>query len=208
MKKVIYSILIFFSVYLVYYFIIKYYTNGKLERNNTAIIQESNITKDNLIKSFYENYNSLVTKDENIKINDISVSDTAYVYKKISSHVGRKPVLVIRYSGLDCFDCVRTIVGLADKNYRDNLNNIILLTDHSIEKDFKLKYDRLKTSIKILSNREEDILGTSLDNQGFPYMFIMDSNLNIHNIYIPIKEFPNHINSYLKIVMGKILTKY
>lgn len=112
---------------------------------------------------------------------------------------GKKEVLVVRINELHCSDCVNFILEKIARLSKDlNLDdNILFLGSYQtptsrryIEKNMKLP--------AIIYDFENGELPPMLEEENFPYCFLLSSDMTILHAFIPDKAVPDMANNYLK----------
>ena len=94
---------------------------------------------------------------------------------------GRKEVLVVRVNELYCSDCVNFILQKIGRLSKElNLDeNILLIGSYQ-------------------SSTARRYLSLPLEEEGFPYCFLLSSDMTILHAFIPDKAVPDLANNYLK----------
>lgn len=104
-------------------------------------------------------------------------------------------VLYVRYSQYACGDCIN-FVNKAMVEYKSDKSSsevVLLLKDiemrdiHVLENKFGKRFEIFKI----------DSLPTDFDEATTPYIFKLDQNLNVRDYYIPRKELPDSLHTYL-----------
>lgn len=111
-------------------------------------------------------------------------------------------VFVCRFSELNCERCIKAavkeIVSYADSIGKEN---ILFLASYSN----KLYFDRVPNTydigtIEMLNWKTLDI---PIESLGFPYYFVLDSFMTIHELFLPQKETPKITQEYLRLINDK-----
>ena len=112
---------------------------------------------------------------------------------------GRKEVLVVRVNELYCSDCVNFILQKIGRLSKElNLDENILLIG-SYQSSTARRY--LEKNMKLPStvfDIENGNLSLPLEEEGFPYCFLLSSDMTILHTFIPDKAVPDLANNYLK----------
>ena len=112
---------------------------------------------------------------------------------------GRKEVLVVRVNELYCSDCVNFILQKIGRLSKElNLDENILLIG-SYQSSTARRY--LEKNMKLPStvfDIENGNLSLPLEEEGFPYCFLLSSDMTILPAFIPDKAVPDLANNYLK----------
>ena len=118
--------------------------------------------------------------------------------------------VVLRYSVLNCGDCIDAETAIL-ASMKDRISGeIVIITYFEKIRGLIFDYKKLeKLGLKdipiylLVDNK----LGIPLEKQNLPYYFNIDSNLNMSNFFIPIKEKPRLSNSYLNFSFKNYLKK-
>lgn len=110
-----------------------------------------------------------------------------------------KPVLVFRFSGNMCSDCVDFIMNRISIFIPDIKHNNKVLFIYSDSNPALAEDYFLKKSYYI-----SDPFHPKLDNLMNPYLCILDSDHQLKSLYVPDKAFPELLDKYLEIVRNKI----
>lgn len=111
--------------------------------------------------------------------------------------LNQAPVLVYRYTELNCQECI--VFGML-KLKDIKTDNVVLLSHYH---DFYL----FKTQSKALNGNEFSIYNVSdimeLDTLNVPYYFLLHKNKIVSDVFIPDKMFPEITKNYLEIIKQK-----
>ena len=112
---------------------------------------------------------------------------------------GRKEVLVVRVNELYCSDCVNFILQKIGRLSKElNLDeNILLIGSYqsSTARRYLEKNMKLPSTVFDIENGD---LSLPLEEDGFPYCFLLSSDMRILHAFIPDKAVPDLANNYLK----------
>lgn len=177
---------------------------------------ELNIIKKEIVKEM-EKKNNLFVELEIQKINRITelefngklidhedeITNTKGEKKKLYDVLGEKK-LVLRYSELNCDDCIDKQIKYLNK-YADSIGceNIILLTNYNNNHHMQRfrKINRIKFEIYNIGKK----LNENIRDINLPYLFIIDRcNMRINNMFVPQKELPDQTEKYFY----EVYTKY
>jgi hypothetical protein len=101
------------------------------------------------------------------------------------------PILVYRYSVLNCDICVKFGNSKIEEHFPDYKNNSKLLF---IISGFPANYTINHTNFLDL---QKNSLGLPVENSNQPLYFILINNY-IHHVFIPEKNFPENTDTYLQ----------
>lgn len=119
----------------------------------------------------------------------------------------KKNTIVLRYSELQCGDCVRSQIDVIQEVSRKIKGEVILITYYENRRDMFIYYNDLKNrglnnvSMYLLPN---DNLEIPIDKIDRPYFFCVNSNLRLSNFYIPNKSKLELSESYIKSVFRNL----
>jgi hypothetical protein len=122
---------------------------------------------------------------------------------KISDILTYNPKLFFIYSNANCKSCVESVMSELNKTFSKNeSNNVVIIIDSYNIRDLVLltRKSRINFAIYALTS---DATNKSLPRD-FPYFALIDYNLMLNTVYIPIAGDINRIQKYLKIAQSKI----
>lgn len=106
--------------------------------------------------------------------------------------------MIVRYSELNCQSCVDSLLFYAGQfANKVGCENVQVWATYSNRRNFSLTERLNKKAIDILDARD---FSFGLDSINVPYMFILNSDMTISNVFIPHKEFPDSYDWYFSIV--------
>ncbi len=105
-----------------------------------------------------------------------------------------KPVLVLRYSELNCQSCVDDLLTEIKEDGIFNATNTLLLAYYS-EPAYLYQFKRMnRLELPVFSIQHT---GLPPDTLNLPYFFLMNSKLQISNVFIPEEGDTDAIAAYL-----------
>ncbi|MFA9189560.1 hypothetical protein [Flavobacterium magnesitis] len=183
-----------------------YYTYKiKNDGYQDAIIFEKKINeKDNTIKdreTFYQNIILATKRNENLKLAEnlrlINIDGDTLLAKDVSF----KNKIVLRYSILNCSDCVDEEFNILEKNKSLFSDNLIIMTYHENLRSFIMDWKKLQkmgiNNVNLYLLVDNNI-GIPLEKENIPYYFYLGNDLSMTNFFIPLREYPHLSNNYLK----------
>lgn len=178
-------------------------TNNKytLEKNQSTKLLDR-LSTENLILS-----NDLIMIKQNNSILDSHLQLFSLKGDSISlSQIKKKDyTLVFRYSTLCCMACVDDILEILKNYAKDNVDvEILLLTTYHLRMDYQTF--RLVSS-KFSNVYNVESLNIPIEDEAVPYLFILDKDLRVVDMFIPRRELPNLIEQYLE-KEKSLLTSY
>lgn len=109
----------------------------------------------------------------------------------------QKKTFVFRYSFLHCRPCVDSVIVYLSDFLKENEKNVevILLATYSQPRDLRT-FKRSNQFFTQVYNIES--LNLPAEELGVPYLFLLDENLTVVDLFIPRKEMPYLLKRYLK----------
>lgn len=166
---------------------------------NTDAIMDHSLTINEILKldkKDCDKYNGLQYDKSQLVINP--KNDTIHLAKLLDN--SDKTTLIIRFSSYSCSSCINyllskitpAIENLDIGNCLIIIANVFVGDLHVMQKDYK--------NIKLYKS---DSLVTDFDMALTPYLFFIDRNNVIQDFYIPRKEVPDDMETYLRHIRGK-----
>ena len=152
-------------------------------------------------EKLYEN-NIIATKEnENLKLNKELKLITIEGDTIFAKDAFKNNNLILRYSVLNCGDCVDAEFKNLERFARKFTNRITIITYHERIRGLIMDYKKLQelgldnVTVYMLPNNQ---LSVPLEKHNIPYYFHITPDLTIHNVFIPLKEQPKLSEYYLK----------
>jgi hypothetical protein len=167
-------------------------------------ILEDNTSKANSMEWLKLNFESGL-KNNGLTLDNIIIKDSLNKEIRLQDLFknGRSQILVSRFTSLCCESCAiysaQKICSLADSI---NKTNIVFLASYDSNNNFALSKNRFGIQGKEVYNTM-NFLNIPVEEQSFPYYFVVDSNLKISDVFLPDKMAPDLTNRYLDAVMEK-----
>ena len=109
--------------------------------------------------------------------------------------------LVVRFSELNCGECVNSILFKTQKLFKNKNIRVILLTSYSsmnsskiIRKQFKLSNIPAYNIVK---------LNLPVEECGYPYCFTIDSTFKVSNVFVPDRNVPSLTSTYFSMIENR-----
>ena len=117
----------------------------------------------------------------------------------LSQLIKDKPVLILMYSNNNCSACLEDLLN----RIYGNVNKMLILCSDISEKEFELltRDMNIKYPIYIVDDTN---FGWAPDTSNQPYMFVINKNLTISDLFIPDNRFQNVTTKYLDAIDSKI----
>ncbi len=164
----------------------------------------SNTNHNSITNLLWNNYVSVLIKDDNVKIDrNISVEDTLLQKIELGSLINKKPKLVFRYSNLDCRPCIEETLKLISESSQVIKDNSIIISDDITSKVFINRNKNFKYSIPLYNLVDQNI-GFHFEGKGMPFLFILTEDFRSTCLFTPIKENKSFTKSYLMSIEEKL----
>jgi len=153
---------------------------------------------DDEIRSYKINFVTNIL-NSNSKLENIMIKDSLNNLMPITDvfEEGQKCILVCRFSEFYCESCVsfslQMILGHIESI---GVKNVLFLGNHRNNKIFNQTKPLYRIDDKKTYNTP--FFNIPVEEIGHPYFFVLDSNLQISNVFIPNKTLPNISNEYLE----------
>ncbi|WP_106830314.1 hypothetical protein [Parabacteroides pacaensis] len=188
-KNIILLLVVFFTGLL-------YLINQKEESNNYTPITVQSNQADSI--DFYKQFFDLNNKFTGLEI-------PREITDKHRDIVKNKPVLIYRYSHLDCSLCIEKNVKFLKDIFKEQDSCIYIFSFYYSQKDMYAFKKMNKLSFPILNikfNKDE----FPIEEYNTPYFFVLYPNRKISNIYIPDEQFPFLTEKYLRNIKSLLST--
>lgn len=108
----------------------------------------------------------------------------------------KKNTLVLRYSYLNCRSCVDNAIArlLEFTNQNDDID-VLLLGSYQNNKDLKIFKQINKNVANVYMIKHLEV---PIEDENIPYLFILDEDMQILDLFIPRKEIPELTREYLE----------
>jgi hypothetical protein len=158
---------------------------------NDSITKLTNLQDINLLNTSlaYEFLSAPI--DGNIKLFDLQNNSTALL-RVVKNH----PILIFKYSSLNCNVCVDEQITLLKKlGDKIGTENILILTNYNSPRELILYLRINQINIKVFNLNEVAL--TPID-KNVPYYFILDKDLLLKMLFIPTKGDINLTKQYFE----------
>ena len=100
------------------------------------------------------------------------------------------PLLVFRFSELNCEYCIKTEIELINKlKCRNKIIGLATFSNNRLLLMAKKKYN-INFPVYSIPFQDCDLLPEILEEDGNPYLFVMSSNMQSKHVFLPDKIFP------------------
>jgi hypothetical protein len=196
MKENRFLIFIIFSLLAInVYTIIRFYRFKKQNITASPVVSEHDE-----LHSYTINFATNL-RNSNFRLEEVRAKDssgTVFSLKDLINN-NQEQILVCRFSELHCESCVNFSIQLF-RHWVDSIgkNNVLLLGSYRNNKIF----NRTKPlySIHNLNVYNIQPLNIPAEELGYPYYFVLHSDLTISDAFVPDKATPIIANNYLKLI--------
>jgi len=169
-----------------------YSCNNKKEAENVLSATDTTL-KDGILSNYEVNLFNQFLSDAKTLEPDITLKNDL-LQDVLLSDIINEPTLVFRFSELHCEICIDQEVKKLNEYFPKLKNRAIILTTYNNTRDFNI-FRRLN-QVKMPVYKLEKNLNLDIEEAYIPYLFVLDSNLKIHHLFVPDKLFPNVSNSF------------
>ena len=136
-------------------------------------------------------------------VSDVIIVDTLLQEYSLSTLVSKKPVLVFRYSGLNCGTCYGAEIISLQNIFSPEDRQIAILSSYNDKRHFisDRKDARIEFPFYLIP---QDAFDWILEEYGTPYYFVLHPDLTVSHIFIPDivlkdlnKQYLERIKCYL-----------
>lgn len=115
--------------------------------------------------------------------------------------------IVFKFSYLHCLSCVSSILNELDNMSKEiPKEKILILGEYENKRAFEAFKEGHKISLPIYYvNTNNDVGNNVLKKENMPYVCLLNKDLRIRHLLIPMKEIPIHIERYLKIMLKRYM---
>ena len=136
---------------------------------------------------------------------NIIIEDILSQQSLLSDLVSQSPILVFRYSELNCSYCFETEILSLENIFAEVKQQIAILSSYRERRKFVL-FNRNNRIEFPFFRIPQDAFNWILEDYGSPYYFVLHPDLTVSHIYIPDTTFPELNKQYLESVK-KYLTE-
>lgn len=141
----------------------------------------------------------------NIKYQNVNISNIQAFYNNKSAKPILKPnqkyAVVYRYHDTGCEACINFGITKFKKIAEEiGTNNVMIFVKTSSTRTLQIDQNTYDIHTPMFM---VDSLPIVLDQLNIPYFFILDSNMNINNLFIPDKSIPGFTDKYSKEIQSK-----
>lgn len=184
------------------------YYHGENKNNQavqTALTEQKN-SVEQLISLLYGNMKMHYTYAER-DLEDIILLNNNQKKVKLSSLVGEKEKLVFKFSPSNCSTCIQSGFAALRKIAKNISNDqIIIITDKTNRREIRALANSMNLDYPIYLADDKDF-NNILQKENIPFTFIIDKDLRMKDLFIPMKELPDYSDMYYRIIWKKYFYK-
>lgn len=156
-----------------------------------------------------EKDNSEITFKTYLLDNNTPIKLSIYNYSNINPRSTFKidklkfPLLVYRFSELNCSSCVESALKITSDFFRDKYAERVLFLIDGRNQKYLDQFMRLNKIKNIMLSLRLNELPLSAENSSQPYMFVLNSENTAHHIFFPDKQNDHQTEEYLKAISAK-----
>lgn len=149
--------------------------------------------------SIMENWNAVV-QNAGISLKAVQDNDECVKnLKRLFRQNGSDKLFICRFSELNCEKCIDYAIDVLQSSYE--VQNVVFLADYHDKRILKCQIQKYGIdSIRVMNVREINLPIEALNK---PYFFLLDSTLNVCNVFIPDKVSGNMKQKYFDMIKDK-----
>ena len=209
MNKKYISIIIFLVLVLTVLFYIIFAYKYRMQEKDKVIqdtAEKKNIcesTRRVIISNTFLQFETTASKIEDFIISSNGESQK----KKLSDYFSGNNQLVLRYNEDNCSSCIdHSLEALLEYKDAIGIDNILIIATVKNNRKLKAFIDKFENLNIQIINTESDI-NLPIEDYNIPYFFVMNKDLKIKMLFVPIKELPDNTARYLDIVSERFTAK-
>jgi|SRR5690554_834788 len=209
MNKKYISIIIFLVLVLTVLFYIIFAYKYRMQEKDKVIqdtAEKKNIcesTRRVIISNTFLQFETTASKIEDFIISSNGESQK----KKLSDYFSGNSQLVLRYNEDNCSSCIdHSLEALLEYKDAIGIDNILIIATVKNNRKLKAFIDKFENlNIQIINTDSE--INLPIEEYNIPYFFMMNKDLKIKMLFVPIKELPDNTARYLDIISERFIAK-
>lgn len=209
MNKKYISIIIFLVLVLTVLFYIIFAYKYRMQEKDKVIqdtAEKKNIcesTRRVIISNTFLQFETTASKIEDFIISSNGESQK----KKLSDYFSGNNKLVLRYNEDNCSSCIdHSLEALLEYKDAIGIDNILIIATVKNNRKLKAFIDKFENlNIQIINTDSE--INLPIEEYNIPYFFMMNKDLKIKMLFVPIKELPDNTARYLDIISERFIAK-
>lgn len=148
--------------------------------------------------------NSNIKLDEKIMVRD-SLNRHILLYDTFVNT--RKPIIVCRFSETNCASCIKFSINmLCEWKKKVNVGDVLFLATYRNNRILNKEKKLYKIQDLNVFNISDFYIPA--EEEGYPYYFVLDSTLNISNLFFPDKATPKITEKYLTLIQERYFSNF
>lgn len=166
-------------------------------------IQSENILQNSLLDTlnFYRSNYELNLEMTGLHLSNFICYNSNEKYKVEKFMIQGKPLLIYRYTDIECSTCVENILDDINTTFNNSPEKVLILCSYKNKNEFRNFTRKQKTNIPILLTDFNNFSWIPFVSSCF---FVLYPNFTVSNFYLPSMEFTDinkaYINSIWKII--------
>ena len=132
------------------------------------------------------------SKVQNVIIEDINSNQFS-----LSELSTTNPILIYRYSELNCNTCYETETILLKSIFEHYQNKVVILCSYEMKQHF-ITFKRINRISFPIYRISKDAFDWELEEYSEPYYFVLHSDMRVSRIYMPNINYPELNKQYLE----------
>ncbi|WP_429384910.1 hypothetical protein [Mucilaginibacter sp. UYCu711] len=146
----------------------------------------------------WDSYVPLIVEDDYKQLNPKTpFIDTTNKTFTLSDITAKKYKLVMRYSFVDCDQCVNAVLKqIKEAAQQNSIKDAIAITTSASARDFLIRARETPCPVT-LYNIPDGSVGLHMENRNFPFLFVLTPEGRAIKIFMPAKENIGQLKEYL-----------
>lgn len=198
--------IIFCALFILNIFLINRYLKLKKTILVDSTISNSN-GGDGELQIYKSNFNASIFNN-NLKLDNLLIIDSLNISHSLKKEFNKekKYIFIYRFSKNHCESCVVKSLEVFTKwvESKKHFNAMILGSYDNNRIFYRNVKDYNIGDVSIYNSNNFDI---PIEDYGYPYFFVLENNMKIHNVFIPDKEITEITLQYLDLVNTRYFDK-
>lgn len=176
------------------FYLLREKKSGYMEASDLKYVSSSGNKAESLEQAFIIDLLNSNTQLENMTVRDFDGSEMPF-----SQLLTEQPILFIRFSELNCSECVAYILNKARRLSKENgyMDKIVLLASYQEKRNLKIQIKEMRLNFPVYLI---DKLKMPCEEANYPYCFVADQSMKACHVFIPDKSEPKLTNLYFELI--------
>ena len=176
-----------------------------MHKINQDLIEENNISES--IESLIIGNVFLQFETTDSRIEDLIITSNNDNNKRLSNYLCSVNRLILRYNEDNCSSCIdHSLDALLEYKDAIGIENILIISTVRNNRKLKAFIDKYEDlNIQIINTKSE--INLPIEEYNIPYFFVINENLELKMLFVPIKELPHNTARYLDIISQRFIAK-